>query len=155
MRTFYRRLVIFLGSKTFFVIILALFLVSAVWTAISARYPMAFDESYHLGLIKLHALQWNPIFTKQPAGVAEYGALTRDPSYLYHYLMSFPYRLMVVLHISEMSKIVTLRLINVSLFAVSLFGARLLLLKTKASPAIIHVAMLFFVLTPAAITGAT
>jgi hypothetical protein len=148
MLTLYRRLVVFIGSKVFFVIVMVVFLASAVLIAFSSRYPMAFDESYHLGLIKLHAAQWSPIFTHQPVGVAQYGALTRDPSYLYHYFMSFPYRILNATHASLMRTVVTLRLINVALFAVSLPVFRTLLLKTKASPAIVHLALLFFVLTP-------
>ncbi len=144
----YRRLVVFIGSNTFFAAILTIFLMSALWLAISSRYPMAFDEQYHIGLIKLHALQWSPIFTHQPAGVAQYGALTRDPSYLYHWLMSIPYRLLMRWHLSEMSVITILRLINIALFGASIIIIRRVLLKTKASPAVINTTFLFFILTP-------
>ena len=148
MNSFYKNLSKFVSSKLFFSIILLIFLVSAVWIAISARYPMAFDEDYHLGLIRLHALQWNPIFTEQPTGVAQFGALTRDPSYLFHYLMSFPYRLLTALNVSQTTLVVVLRLINILLFSISLVAMRKLLLKTKASVGIIHICLLFFVLTP-------
>lgn len=148
MHNYYKRLVTFLGSRTFFALTLVLFIFSALWLAVSARYPMAFDENYHLGLIKLHALQWNPIFTHQPAGVAEYGALTRDPSYIYHYLISFPYRLFTHLKMNDIQIILALRFINVALFSASLILFRKILLKTRASPAIIHCALFFFILAP-------
>lgn len=148
MRGTYRRIVTILGSNVFFGVVLGIFFVSAVWLAVSSRYPMAFDEQYHLGLIKLHALQWNPIFTHQPAGVAQYGALTRDPSYLFHWLMSFPYRLLSSWHLSEPRIIISLRLLNIALSGASIIVFRRVLAKTKATPAVINTVFLFFVLTP-------
>src|ERR1700722_8925502 len=82
----------FLQSPKCFLIILTMFVIESVWIAVSAGFPMAFDESFHFGIIKLYAKQWSPFFSHQPAGGNAYGALTADPSYLYHYLMSFPYR---------------------------------------------------------------
>ena len=151
MGTTYKNFVRFVGSPLFFILTLVAFLVQSGWIAVSSRYPMAFDEAYHLGLIKIQAQQLSPIITHQPPGPARYGALTRDPSYLYHWLMSFPYRL-VTHHMSHfMNQIMTLRLINVAMFATGLVLFRLVLAKTKASAAIINVALLFFVMTPVAL----
>jgi len=146
--TTYKKLVRFLGSRLFFGFSLIAFTAQACWIAISSRYPMAFDEAYHLGLIKLHAKQLSPIFTHQPPGPAVYGALTRDPSYLYHWLMSFPYRFVSNLTPSFTLQIVTLRLINVALFLCGIVLFKLVLDKTKASRAFINLALLFFSLTP-------
>src|SRR5260221_1580992 len=77
-----------LDSERCFHIILGTFIVQALWFAFSDRYPMAFDESFHFGLIQLHAGQWLPFFTHTPAHSEVYGAVARDPSYLYHYLLS-------------------------------------------------------------------
>ncbi|HSX44679.1 MAG TPA: hypothetical protein VLF39_01005 [Candidatus Saccharimonadales bacterium] len=145
---FYQQTVKFIGSKSFFVVILLIFGFSAGWLAVSSRYPMAFDEDYHLGLIQLHAQQNSPIFTHQPTGVARYGALTRDPSYLYHYLMSWPYRWLNHTNISVSHLIVTLRFINIGLFMASLVVFRKLFSSLRASPQIINISFLFFVLTP-------
>jgi len=112
---------------------------------------MAFDEAYHLGLIKIHALQISPIITQQPPGPAVYGALTRDPSYLFHWLMSFPYRFVTSQMTHFMSQVVTLRLINVVLFAIGIVLFKLVLDKTKASAAAINATILFFILTPVVI----
>jgi len=109
---------------------------------------MAFDEGSHLGIIKIYAHQWSPILAHQPPGPATYGALTTDPSYLYHYLLSFPYRLLDSLLANKMLVIVALRFINIAFFAAGLVFFRNLLLKTKASVAVVHVSLLFFVLTP-------
>jgi hypothetical protein len=126
----------------------AFFVLQAGWLAMSARYPMAFDEGYHVGIIKLYADQWSPLLTKQPPGPAPYGALTVDPSYLYHYLMSFPYRVLTNYNITPMHVIVLLRLINVALFAAGLLLLRQVLLRTKASAAMVHTTILFFTMVP-------
>ncbi|MGC1176987.1 MAG: hypothetical protein WA843_02855 [Candidatus Saccharimonadales bacterium] len=137
-----------LRSPQFFVAILVLFVLEASWIAISAAYPMVFDENTHLGIIQLYAHRWSPLFFQQPPHSGWAGALTRDPSYLYHYLMSFPYRLIAAMSDSQMVQVVFLRLINVALFASGLVLFRRLLLRTRVSPAITHVALLFFILTP-------
>lgn len=138
-----------LRSRAFFIAVMILFVIESVWIAISAAYPMVFDENTHLGLIKLHAAQWwNPVFLEQPANSFFGGALTRDPSYFYHYLMSFPYLLISNITQSEMAQIIFLRFINIALFGAGLVLFRKLLLKTKVSPAIINVILLFFVLIP-------
>jgi len=77
-----RRVAAWLGSRLAWRIILGLFLLEALWLVFSARYPMAFDENYHFGLIQLHARQWVPFFTAQPHNAAVYGEVVRDPSYL-------------------------------------------------------------------------
>ena len=63
----------FLGSERCFYVIVICFVLQAVWLAATARYPMAFDENFHFGLIQLHADQWLPFFTHQPAN-ADHGA---------------------------------------------------------------------------------
>src|SRR3954465_971475 len=114
----YRRLVSGLGSSWFFWLIVGLLVVQATWIAFSGRYPMAFDEDYHLGIIRLYAHHLNPFWSGQPAGADMYGAVFRDPSYLYHWLMSFPFRL--VEHSSQMTQVMFLRLINIALLASAL-----------------------------------
>jgi len=148
MNTLQTQILRVLRSPKFFAVILVLFFVESAWIAISAAYPMVFDENTHFGLIQLHAMQWSPLFLHQPPHSEFAGAITRDPSYLYHYLMSFPYRLIVHVTDSQMAQIIFLRFINIALFATALVLFRKLLLKTKVSPAIINVALLFFVLTP-------
>ncbi|HET9174488.1 MAG TPA: hypothetical protein VFN56_04385 [Candidatus Saccharimonadales bacterium] len=127
---------------------MALFLCQSIWIALTAAYPMVFDENTHFGLIKLHAQQWLPVFIHQPAGGNFGGALTRDPSYLYHYILSFPYRILVHVTANQMIQIIGLRLINVAFFAAALVLFRKVLLKTGAPTAIVHVVLLFFVLLP-------
>jgi hypothetical protein len=138
----------FLRSNLFFWIILGFFFAEASWIALSSHYPMAFDESFHLGVIRLYAHHLSPWWSGQPAGADIFGAVTRDPSYLYHWLMSFPYRLISQVFHSEIQQVIVLRFINIGLFAGGLVMMRKLLLKTTRSKAVINAVLLFFILTP-------
>lgn len=109
---------------------------------------MAFDEEFHLGVIRLYSHHPNPFWSGIPVGGDAFGAVARDPSYLYHYLMSFPYKVLDSLVHSFYSQILILRAINIALLASSLFIFRKLLLKTKASGAVVHLSLLIFVLIP-------
>src|SRR4051812_32904691 len=98
----------FLSSRKFFYATIVLLVLESLWIALTARYPQPFDEQVHFGLIQLHAQSWLPFFTNQPTGADAYGAVVRDPSYLYHYLMSFPYRLLAHATSSEAAQIIGL-----------------------------------------------
>ncbi len=148
MKNTYQKIVHILASRLFFFGVMAVSILQGAWIALSSRYPMAFDEAYHYNLVRMHAEQWNPLFLSQPAGPAPYGALVRDPSWLHHYLLSFPYRLLDALGASEYVRIVSLRLINVAFFAIGLYLFRRLLLLSRASPAAVHASSLFFILVP-------
>jgi hypothetical protein len=143
-----RRMVALIGSSGFFWGITALLAVQAVWIALTARYPMAFDEDFHLGLIRLYAHHISPFWSSQPAGGDVYGAVARDPSYLYQYLMSFPYRLVSSFTHNQTTVVLWLRGINIILLGSSLVFYRRLLLKTGTSRAIVHSCLLVFVLIP-------
>ena len=142
------RLISFFGSRTFFVLVLLVFIFQASWIAVSARYPQAFDEQFHLGLIKIYAHHLNPFLSAQPTDANQYSAVARDPSYLYHYLMSFPYRLLTHLTHSQTTQIIILRLMNVAMLASGLVLFRKLLRLLKVSPAATHVILAFLVLLP-------
>jgi hypothetical protein len=137
-----------LGSKQFFYIVLAFFALEALWVAFSAVYPMAFDEEFHLGIIKIYSEHWLPFLTEQPANADMYGALATDPSYLYHYLMSFPYRLIALITDSQAAQVIFLRILNIGLFGLGLVLFRKVLLRAKTSPVLTHTAILLLVLIP-------
>ena len=144
----YTRVYGWLGSQKFFYIIVALLVFQALWIALTARYPQAFDENYHFGLIRLHAEQWLPYFTSHPPGGEVYGAVSRDPSYLFHFLFSLPYRLLATATDSVAVQVISLRLANVALFVGGLLAYRKLLAELKISRRITNVVLFFFVLTP-------
>lgn len=151
-KTVYQKFVGLLASRAAFVIIMAIAGLQCGWMAISSRYPMAFDESYHYNLIRIHSEQWNPLFLRQPEGPAPYGALVRDPSLLYHWILSIPYKILDALGASEFTKVVILRFGSVLMFLLGLYLFRRLLLHTKASRAAIHTTLLLFVSVPTVIT---
>jgi len=146
--SFSRRCEAMLGSAGFYRAILALLVVQAAWIALSGRYPMAFDEDFHLGIIRLYAHHLGPFWSGQPANADMFGAVARDPSYLYHFLMSFPYRLISIFTSDQTIQVLILRAINIGLFAGGLALYRRLMLKTGASKALVHICLLVFVLVP-------
>lgn len=139
-----------IGSRRFFLFILIFFIFEAGWIALSARYPQAFDESFHFGLIQTYSHYWLPFLSSQPPHANTYGAVARDPSYLYHYLMSFPYRLIAVFYHEKIGQVILLRLINVGMFATGLILLRRVMLRVGASPQLTNVSLLLFVLIPVA-----
>lgn len=144
----YKRINSILGSRRFFWIILGLFIFGAVWIVLSAVYPQAFDEDFHFGLIKVYSHYWLPFLSHQPPNANAYGAVARDPSYLYHYLMSFPYRLIALVVHGQTSQIIILRLMNVGLFSAGLILFRRVLLRARVSKALTNVTLLLFMLIP-------
>jgi hypothetical protein len=137
-----------LTSERCFYVIVICFIIQALWLAFTARYPMAFDENFHFGLIQLHANQWLPFFTHQPPGADAYGAVTRDPSYLYHFLMSLPYRLIRLVTNSASAQVITLRVINIALFAYGFILIRRLLFRLGGSRPLAHTTLFLFSFMP-------
>ena len=139
-----------LRSPKFFYVVVGVLVLQAAWIALTARYPLPFDENFHFGLIQQHAKQLLPFFTHQPDDTAVFGPVARDPSYLYHYLLSFPYRLLTHVTGSVATQIIALRFINIGFFIAGLFVYRKLLSELKIGRALSHTVLLFFVLLPVA-----
>ncbi len=143
-----QRAVRLIASSRFFWGIVALLILQAAWLALSGRYPMAFDEDFHFGIIRIYSHQLSPFLPGQPAHADVFGAVARDPSYLYHYLMSFPYRFISLFTHDQTIQVVGLRFIDIAFFVCGLVLFRRLLLKTGAPAAVVHVSLLVFVLLP-------
>src|SRR5690606_16417980 len=107
---------------------------------------MAFDEDFHLGIIRLYAEHWGPFSLVQTEAANKFGSIVTDPSYLYHYLMSFPYRVLDGLGASEVTSVITLRMMNVALFAWALWLYRKVLLRAGVSSAVTNVVLAVFIL---------
>jgi hypothetical protein len=150
MRTMALRIITMLNSRRFFQAVLVFFVLEASWIVLSAVYPMAFDEDFHFGLIKIYSHYWLPFLSSQPPNAAAYGAVARDPSYLYHYLMSFPYRLITLFIHGQTGQVIALRFINVGLFSGGLVLFRRVLLRSRLSLALTNVILLLFTLIPIA-----
>ncbi len=142
------RLTAFLASNKFYVFILIFFFIEASWITLSAQYPQAFDENFHFGVIQIYSSHISPFLNKLPVNSDLYGAISRDPSYLYHYLMSWPLRFIQPFVHTQIYQIVILRFINVILFIIGLILFRKVLLKLKLSKSLTNLSLFLFVLIP-------
>lgn len=138
----------FMGTTKAYVVALVLLCVQSIWLIFSAIYPLPFDEYYHVGIIKIYAQQWSPFISAQPTSASLYGDITRVPSYLYHYLMSFPYRFFDVFIEGEVVLVILMRLINLAFVVGAIILFRKLFLRAGISQRVVNVAVLFFVITP-------
>ncbi len=148
METNTRKLVEFISSKWLFVCTVLVFVAESSWLAVTSRFPMAFDEAYHFGLIRFFSHRLNPIVTHQPSSSYKFGAIVQDPSFLYHYLLSFPYRFIELFTKSLELQAIDLRLINVAFAVATLLTLRKTLQLMHVSAALNNVLVLAFALTP-------
>lgn len=125
-----------------------LFIFNALWIALSAVYPMMFDEEFHLGIIEVYSHQLSPFITSQAAETVFHGDLTRSTSYMFHWLMSFPYRFIALFTNDLVDQIVFLRIINITFVVISLWLFRKLLLLGGFSRALSNLSIFFFTLIP-------
>ena len=133
-----------LASRWFWRLTLLLFSLQATYVALVGRFSMAYDEYYHLASIQEYSKVWLPWSVQQPSGPANFGAVIADPSYLYHYLMSFPYRVLSNITDSLQAQVITLRLIDVAIVVIGLYVFRRLLLRLGMSR-FAALSLLFFV----------
>lgn len=143
----YRKLAGWLGSRTFFYVIIGFLVFQAVWIALSGAYPMAFDEDFHVGIIRLYAHHISPFWTASHSQGA-FGAVSRDPSYLYQYLLSFPYRLISLFTNDTTIQVLILRFINIGFLASALPLYKKLLMRARLSMAAANSVLLLYTLVP-------
>jgi len=143
-----KRITRWLQLPQFFMGVLLFFVIESLWIAFSARYPQAFDEQFHFGLIKIYSHHILPFLSGQPPDANQFGAVAADPSYLYHYIMSFPYRLLAVFVHTEAAQVIILRLCDVALFGSGLVLFRRVLLRARISAALVNASMLLLVFIP-------
>jgi hypothetical protein len=126
----------------------AVFILLAARVAITREFPLPFDEKFHFGIINFYAHHINPFFSQQSTSNDAYGALARDPSYLYQYLLSFPLRFMLAVHATLVEQVITLRLISIALGASTLYLVQRLARQAGLSSAIGYVASFGLAITP-------
>ena len=107
------RVLRFLTSRNFTILIVTLFVIQAGWFAVSFTYGMVFDEDYHFGIIKAYTTQLGPIIYDQPQQLDYLRDLENESSFLYHYLMSFPLRALMLVTDNMMVQVIALRFMNV------------------------------------------
>jgi hypothetical protein len=114
-----------IASDRFLIAIFILFALQASFFAAFLNFGAPPDEDFHFSSIQYYAnesLAQGPFLTNQdPSTIPEVRSIERIVAFLYHYLLSFPTRLMNVLSISEGFQIFILRMINVLIGLASLF----------------------------------
>lgn len=129
----------FLGSWWFFSLILLVFAVSSFLAAATSSLSI-YDEFYHLRIIELYSQQWgirleNSFATEGLGDVEYYG------SFLYHYLMSFPYRVISSVFGGAYGLLIAVRVIGITMVTGGLVIWRQALLRIYPSPRVINVAI--------------
>ena len=142
------RLLALFRSPLFFYAFLAVFVLSTGWIALASIYPMAFDEEFHYGLIQIYATSWIPFGIEHTSDMAQYGAATADASYLFHYLMSFPYRLLAAFGLQDSAIIITLRFLNIIAVTLALVIFRKAFVEAGIDKAITNFSLLLVTLIP-------
>jgi len=138
-----------LSSNTFFWLVIGLFLLQAGWLAVSASFPMLYDEYFHLSYIDMFSDQYSPVISSQsPEELARFSDLTRNPQLLYHYILSYPYRAIASTIDSFYVSVTLLRIINVIMVAGGLIGYKKLFDRVLHRPIVSNLTVLFLTLLP-------
>jgi hypothetical protein len=130
-----------------FALVILLFIAESGYVALTNSYPMAYDESYHFGIIQYYAGHVNPFATTQPADTYYLGNIVDNPSWLYHWLLSFPYRLLS-LSGSHCMAVVGLRVLNIAMIVAGFFMLRRIVRQLGLPAWIGALATGLFALTP-------
>jgi hypothetical protein len=140
----------YLGGQNFFRLILIVFCIQALWFAVSIKGTVPPDEHYHFGLIQLYAsepITAGPFITHQPASSLWMGDVQRTPSVLYHYLMSFPLRLIDVFTHNVDIQLLAMRIVDIALSVCSLLAIRAIFKKLTPNAIISNLGIALFSLT--------
>jgi hypothetical protein len=112
-------------SNKFLPAVFVFFALQAVFYAWYIGYGIPSDETYHFGAAQYYASQ--PITTgpfthnQDPSTIPTIRAIDRDPSYLFHYVLSLPLRLMQAMNLNIHNQVLGLRLINIILAILALY----------------------------------
>ena len=81
-----------LSSTRFMIATVVLFIVQATYISISTPLYLPPDETHHFGYIRMYAANGLSPFLKNSSETWRFGDVEHNPFFLYHYVMSFPYR---------------------------------------------------------------
>lgn len=137
----------FVGSNKLFYVVVAFLIINSAWLIFSAVYPMPFDEFAHVGAIQIYSEQFSPVVSEQSISTGIVGDITRTPSFLYYWLMSFPFRILDNF-LSFNQTVMFMRLLNLAMVVGGIVIFRKLLLEWKLSKRLVNVVLLAFVATP-------
>lgn len=144
----YTKIVAALGSRWMLAAIIGLFVLQSLWIAFSFRYPMIYDESFHVPMVQIFSHEIDPFISDQPRSYDTYGDLEYTSSILYHYVLSWPYRFLELFTQYEPYLVVALRVINIVIAAAGLYLFARLFAKVKIKQTHINAGLLVFTLLP-------
>lgn len=136
------------GSRRFFIFVLVVLAINAAWIAWSGRYPMAYDEGTHTGIIQVYSERWLPFWSETPPGTDYLGPIERDPSYLYHFLVSLPYRILDNFVQSQYLQTLFLRGLSITVFLAGVVVFRRILLRVGAPAPLTNIVLAVLALLP-------
>lgn len=132
-----KKLVRAVSSDIFLKVIFIVFIIEALFFAVFVKFGLPPDENYHFAYIRLFASRFpSPFITNQPGyDVVLEGA--RNPFFLYHYLLSFPYLLVK----NWTYGYIFLRIINIGISFGSLFVVKQIADKLKLSKLVRNISL--------------
>lgn len=148
MKNIYNICVSVFASGRFLWAIVTLFVFESLWIAFSFHYPLVYDEAFHLPVIKIFSHQWLPLLFNQPHSADQYGNLMYDGGPLYHYIMSFPFRIIVLFTNNFAIQVIMMRVLNVLMAAAGLLLFNRLFRKIGIKQIFINISLLIFILIP-------
>lgn len=101
-----------------------------------------------MGFIQAYTHYLTPFISSQNPSFDAVGEMTRDPSYLFYYLMSWPLRLISMFTSSYAIQLIFLRLISLAFVVVGLINYRKVFLAANIPRSVTHLTLAFFMLTP-------
>lgn len=135
------------GSKYFFWFVIFITIIQAAWYVVSFQ-PAMYDEPRHFAFTKMYAEIKTPLISAQDSRWDFLGETTREPNYLFFYLMSLPLSVVQFLGANDTFQLAFLRVLCLALFVTGLIYFRKAFLKFGISSAVINPALLLFVLIP-------
>lgn len=137
-----------ISGNGFFVFVIFIYFINSLWIALSIRFPMLFDELFHFGVIDIYSKKLSPFLINQPNNYDMYGALFYGNATLYHYFLSYPYRVIASFSNSQELLIIILRILNILMVAVGLFIYSKFLGRLGLKQIFINIGILLFILIP-------
>jgi hypothetical protein len=148
LNTIIRLTVSALSSKWAPWVITFLFVVNALWIALLYRFPLVFDEHFHFHTIEAFSNYFAPIIINQPPRYDELGSLTFGSASLYHYFLSFVYRIVELFTQDQAVQVIILRFINVLMAASGILLFFKFFKELGIKPYIVSVGMFIFAFIP-------
>jgi hypothetical protein len=145
---FQNRILRTLSSDKLLYLILIFFVLQSAWIAFSFRFPMLYDELFHVSAIEVFSQQFSFFIDSQPEKYDHVGNLATGSSGIYHYLMSYLFRFLNIFTDSQAVKVVALRLVNILMFTVGLSVFAKVFTSAGTRKSHTNLGLLIFILLP-------